>query len=327
MVYITVNPIIIQNPPIVSAGPNKTITSGQSTILNGTASHPDGLSMTYQWSCNGGRLSSTTILQPTFYAPNVSSTQTYSCTLTARDTNNKTASSVVYITVNPVAAPKPNVFNSNPADYPLRVGNSTQNQGTQNWQTSLTGVNAGDALEFSVYFHNASDIPATNTNVRLQLSPAGSSTSFTATSTISATNFNDYTTSVSIALTSSQSIQFKNTAKLYSNYNGSNYQIRDVPVTVSGNVLTYNLGTVNPGYAPNDGYIIFYAQVSKPQNPPIVSAGPNKTITSGQSTILNGTASHPDGLSMTYQWSCNGGSLSNSTSCRESVYISMVAVS
>jgi putative ATPase len=306
VVYITVNPVAPKNPPIVSAGPNKTITSGQSTVLNGTASHPDGLPMTYQWSCNGGRLSNLTTLQPTFYAPSVSSTQTYSCTLTARDTNNKTASSVTYITVNPIAVSKPNVFNSNPADNPLRVGNSTQNQGTQNWQTSLTGVNAGDVLEFSVYFHNASDIPATNTNVRLQLSPAGSSTFFTATSTISATNFSDYTTSASIALTSSQSIQLSNTAKLYSNYDGNNYQITNIPVSVSGNVLTYNLGTVNPGYAPNDGYIIFYGQVSNvttPKNPPIVSAGPNKTITSGQSTVLNGTASHPDGLPMTYQWS------------------------
>ena len=196
-----------------------------------------------------------------------------------------------------------NVFNSNPADNPLRVGNSTQNQGTQNWQTSLTGVNAGDVLEFSVYFHNASDIPATNTNVRLQLSPAGSSTFFTATSTISATNFSDYTTSASIALTSSQSIQLSNTAKLYSNYDGNNYQITNVSVNVSGNVLTYNLGTVNPGYAPNDGYIIFYGQVNNvttPKNPPIVSAGPNKTITSGQSTMLNGTASQPNGLPMIY---------------------------
>ncbi|MDD2757460.1 MAG: hypothetical protein PHV29_02610, partial [Candidatus Pacebacteria bacterium] len=48
-----------------------------------------------------------------------------------------------------------NVFNPNQADHPLRIGNDTQSQGTQNWQTSLSGVNAGDSLKFSVYFHNA----------------------------------------------------------------------------------------------------------------------------------------------------------------------------
>ena len=43
-----------------------------------------------------------------------------------------------------------NVFNSSSTDNPLRIGNNTQNQGTQSWQTSLTGVNAGDSLRFSV---------------------------------------------------------------------------------------------------------------------------------------------------------------------------------
>jgi len=207
-----------------------------------------------------------------------------------------------------------NVFNPSQADHPLRIGNETQSQGTQNWQTSLSGVNAGDSLKFSVYFHNAGSIAAQNTNVRIQLSPIGSNTSFVATSTISATGFSSYTTTATMGLTSSQSIQFGNTATLYTNYNGSNHQINIVPVNVSGNVVTYNLGTINPGYTPNDGYIIFNAQVSTAlPNPPTVSAGLNKTITSGQSTTLNGTASHPDGLAMTYQWSCNGGSLSNST--------------
>ena len=43
-----------------------------------------------------------------------------------------------------------NVFNSASTDNPLRIGNNTQSSGTQNWQTNLTGINAGDELKFSV---------------------------------------------------------------------------------------------------------------------------------------------------------------------------------
>jgi len=222
-----------------------------------------------------------------------------------------------------------NVFNSASIDNPLRIGNNTQNSGTQDWQTSLTGVNAGDVLRFSVYFHNAGDIPATNTSVRVALSPTGSSTSFTATSTISAASFTNYVTTATIALTSSQSIQLSNTATLYSNYNGSSYQITSVPVSVSGSVITYNLGTVNQGYAPNDGYIIFTGTVSNTTTPitgtPSVNAGPNKTITSGQSTTLEATATHSSGLPMTYQWSCNGGTLSSSTTIQPTFYAPSVS--
>ncbi|MFA7170210.1 MAG: PKD domain-containing protein, partial [Candidatus Paceibacterota bacterium] len=291
-----------------------------------------------------------------------------------------------------------NVFNSSSSDYPLRVGNYTQSGGTQNWQTTLNGVNPGDELRFSVYYHNAGGQSALNTLVKLQLSPTGSSTSFTATETISATGFTSYVSSAKINIVNSKSITFKSTASWYHNYNGSTYQITEVPVIVSGSTVVYTLGTVKQGYAPNDGYVIFTGYVSplanagpdqtvnagktvtlngsgsvgaksyswsctggslsnsKISNPvftapnvsskttyvctltvantigvtatdtvniivnpvatPVVSAGANKTILSGQSTTLEGTASHPSGLSMTYKWTCTGGTLSSTTTLR-----------
>ncbi|MDD3386712.1 MAG: hypothetical protein PHU17_01600 [Candidatus Pacebacteria bacterium] len=224
-----------------------------------------------------------------------------------------------------------NVFNSASTDNPLRIGNNTQSSGTQNWQTSLTGVNAGDELKFSVYFHNSGDINAENTNVNLVLSSLTATTSFSATSTISATSFTSYITSASISLTSAQTIQFGNTAKLYTDYSNGAYQtLIDVPVTVSGNTVSYNLGTVQPGYSPNDGYIIFTGVVSNNSTPTptgniTVSAGQNQTILSGQSTNLYGTASQSAGLPMTYQWSCNGGSLSNSSVLQPMFYAPTVS--
>ncbi|MFA5754913.1 MAG: hypothetical protein WC909_00930 [Candidatus Paceibacterota bacterium] len=226
-----------------------------------------------------------------------------------------------------------NVFNSASTDNPLRIGNNTQSSGTQNWQTNLTGINAGDELKFSVYFHNSGDIDAQNTNVSLVLSSSTASTSFSATSTISATSFTSYVSSASMALTSSQTIQFSTTAKLYTNYvNGAYQNIVDIPVTVSGNVVSYNLGTISPGYSPNDGYIIFSGSVSNNYTPTptptgtiTVSAGSSQSVLSGQSISLYGTAVHSIGLAMTYQWSCNGGSLSNSTVLQPTFYAPTVS--
>ena len=157
-------------------------------------------------------------------------------------------------------------FNTGASDLPLRVGNATQSSGTLNWGTSLSGVNSGDELKFQVYYHNAGNTAANNAKVTLRLSPSGSSSNFQAESQISATGFNTYTSNASIGLNQAQSINLKNTAKWYHNYDGSKYQIDDVNVTVSGNIATFDLEQVNAGYAPNDGYIIFSAEVEKLNN-------------------------------------------------------------
>jgi uncharacterized repeat protein (TIGR01451 family) len=44
---------------------------------------------------------------------------------------------------------------------------------------------------------------------------------------------------------------------------------------------------------------------------PSVSAGPDLYLTSGQTTTLQGTAYDPNGFSLSYYWTCTGGSLSS----------------
>jgi uncharacterized protein (TIGR02145 family) len=90
---------------MISAGEHKIINSGEWVRLEGTATHPDGLAMTYQWSCDGGTISEEDKVQPKFNAPEVTITQEYSCTFTAIDSNDNTASSKVFITVNPPENP------------------------------------------------------------------------------------------------------------------------------------------------------------------------------------------------------------------------------
>ena len=199
-------------------------------------------------------------------------------------------------------------FNTGASDLPLRVGNATQSSGTLNWGTSLSGVNSGDELKFQVYYHNAGNTAANNTKVTLKLSPSGSSSSFQAESQISATGFNTYTSNASIGLNQAQSINLKNTAKWYHNYDGSKYQIDDVNVTVSGNTATFNLGQVNSGYAPNDGYIIFSAvsQNSTQETKTIrANAGNDQVVESGDFVQLN--SSNSTGSNLTHAWTCSQG--------------------
>ncbi|MDD4358421.1 MAG: hypothetical protein PHY30_01240, partial [Candidatus Pacebacteria bacterium] len=148
-------------------------------------------------------------------------------------------------------------FNSDPLDKPLRGLNYTQNP-SSGWLTSLSGANPGDDLRFNVYYHNASSEAAQNTQITLNLSPSGESSSFTANAQIAATGFDTYTSNMPISLTSSQSLAIISTARWFHNYDGSNFEITDIPVNVSGSIATFNLGTVNPGYSGNDGYVEFF---------------------------------------------------------------------
>jgi hypothetical protein len=58
---------------------------------------------------------------------------------------------------------------------------------------------------------------------------------------------------------------------------------------------------------------------------PTVSAGPDLYLTSGQTTTLQGTAYDPNGFSLSYHWSCTGGSLS-SYNVAQPVYTAPYAV-
>ena len=154
------------------------------------------------------------------------------------------------------------IFNKSSADHPLRLGNHTQAAGTQNWTTDLVGVNTNDELRFSVYYHNSSDRIAKNTKVSVELSSTSPSDNFELISKLTADEFEDYTTKATIKLNSIESIEFQNTAKWYRKYDGSKYEIVDINVDLTEKGLVFTLGDIEPGYRPNDGYIIFNAVIN-----------------------------------------------------------------
>ncbi|MDD4358422.1 MAG: hypothetical protein PHY30_01245 [Candidatus Pacebacteria bacterium] len=204
----------------------------------------------------------------------------------------------------------PKEFNTAAQDKPLRGLNYTQNP-SSGWLTSLSGANPGDDLRFNVYYHNASSEAAQNTQITLNLSPSGESSSFTANAQIAATGFDTYTSNMPISLTSSQSLAIISTARWFHNYDGSNFEITDIPVNVSGSIATFNLGTVNPGYSGNDGYVEFFVKISSTGGGgpvvtlPTANAGVNQTVNPGTLVQLDGSGSTGTGL--THAWTCTNG--------------------
>ncbi len=84
----------------VDAGLNKDIGEGKSTGLSGYAYSQYGYQLSYRWACNGGSLSNSYALSPTYYAPPyVSSDTAYTCTLYVTDSRNYSGSDTVNIVV------------------------------------------------------------------------------------------------------------------------------------------------------------------------------------------------------------------------------------
>ena len=87
------------NPPTAYAGPDKDIWEGDSIILNGSGSDPDGDPITYSWYCNGGSLSNYNVAQPLYTAPAVSYDTYYTCTLTVTDNESASDSDTMLVLV------------------------------------------------------------------------------------------------------------------------------------------------------------------------------------------------------------------------------------
>ncbi len=92
-------PSSTNNPPTANAGSNKQVNEGNQVTLHGSASDPDGDSLSYSWSCNGGYISNIYSLNPTFNAPQVSEDTTYICTLKVTDSNGSKDYDTVAISV------------------------------------------------------------------------------------------------------------------------------------------------------------------------------------------------------------------------------------
>ena len=93
-------------PPVVDAGPDRTVNERASVTLPGSATDPDGDDFTYSWSHDFGQpvtLTNNDTLRPQFTAPGVTSDGTIVFTLTATDTARESADDTATITVRDVS--------------------------------------------------------------------------------------------------------------------------------------------------------------------------------------------------------------------------------
>lgn len=171
-------------------------------------------------------------------------------------------------------------FNNDPLDYQtLRVGNSTQNPSytSANWGTSVNG-NAGDIVNFAVYYHNTSN--ETATNVRATLSPqnSGTGTTQTFTATLRADNVPTLTATATVYLSSSQSINYdpgfvtwRPNQTTYGSQTLLNGQTGDEIFSTGG----LYLGDIAPGWSTQGSVVVAYRVSGTPSSttttvPPVV---------------------------------------------------------
>lgn len=99
--------VLAYQSPIVNAGPDVYVNSGQTVTLQGSAYDPQGFNLIYFWNCSGGSLSNPNSAEAIFTASNpynnsnnYSGQMTYTCSLTATDPFNLSSSAATTVFVN-----------------------------------------------------------------------------------------------------------------------------------------------------------------------------------------------------------------------------------
>lgn len=93
-------------PPSVSSGGDRSVSSSSNVTLNGSASDSDGTIASYQWTQVGDNnltLSSSSSSNTSFTAPDVTTATAYTLRLTVTDDDGATQSDDIIITVNPLS--------------------------------------------------------------------------------------------------------------------------------------------------------------------------------------------------------------------------------
>ncbi|MFA5431999.1 MAG: hypothetical protein WC319_03895 [Candidatus Paceibacterota bacterium] len=195
----------------------------------------------------------------------------------------------------------------------VRLGNYTASSGSLSWNGTISAV-AGDRIVVDVYYHNGVvGTVANNTRMRINF-PTNSGTQMVFSGTLWADNAAQVNDVATLNISSAQTVIPENQARWLPNQVLTSDIM--IPAVNNGNSVEVNIGDVAGGWA-SQGHVMFYFNISNGGNPiannPVVNTGVDITINELQSTNLSASVSSPLNLSMTYAWTCTGGSLSSST--------------
>jgi hypothetical protein len=338
-----VNVTDVNLPPIANAGPDQTVNEGVTVTLNGSgSSDPDNGIGSYLWTQTGGTavtLSGTTVVQPTFKAPNVGPAGTsLTFRLTVTDNGGLQATdtcivSVADVNLPPIANAGPDQTVNEGVTVTLNGASSSDPDGgiasylwTQTGGSSIPLSNpsvvnptfqspglgtGGAALTFMLTVTDISGQAAQDTCIvnvtRGNLPPIANAgpdqtASEGTTVTLNGSNSSDPDNSIASYLwaqTGGLGVTLSSATTARPTFAAPN-------VGSGGTSLTFQLTvTDNGGLKSTDTCIV---NVSWVNEPPTANAGPDQTVSEGATVMFNGSnSSDPDNGITSYLWAQTGG--------------------
>ena len=337
------------HPPTANAGSDKDVQEENSTTLNGSGSDPDGDPLTYSWSCTGGSLSSYSIAQPTYTAPQVSNDTNYTCTLTVNDGRGGSNSDSMTVMVR----------NNTPSNHAPTANAGSDKDNEEGETTTLNGSGSdpdGDPLTYSwsctggslssysiaqptynaptVSYNNyytcvltvRDDEGLTDSDSMVVYVRDQADRNLYVSLTANPSSGDEPLSNVSLTANLSGTAVGEATYKFDCTNDGSWERI----TSVNSNSNTayslcnyYSSGNytarveVNRDGTTNSATTMVYVHDNDQDNhAPTANAGPDKDIYENQYVTLEGSGYDQDGQSLYYSWSCTGGSLSSYNTAR-----------
>jgi hypothetical protein len=334
--------------PIITVANTRELNEGQTILLKAEAIDADNDRLTYAWSCSGGKLSSTTALKPYYTAPSTSTDRTHSCTLTVSDGKGGIASDSISILIRTYASNRNNVPTVSAGENrEVKPSQSISLSG------ALATDPDGDALTYN-WSCTGGTISGKNLLNPTYTAPSSTSNqSYTCTLTVNDGKGGYASDSLSVIVrpgaTTKNNVPVVAVIKDREVNQGQSITLYAVAYDPDGDSLNYNWsctgGTISDSTSLMPTYTAYSYSTSNSSysctinvtdgkggsvsanvritvrgtggiitSKPTIDAGSNKELNQGQSIVFDAVASDSSGGELSYDWTCTGGTLSNSNS-------------